>query len=331
MNQFTPVWENVVNTFYQVDASGAALMVMKEGQVVAESYTGFQSKASGARAMQEDTLFHLASVRKTFIGFAAAYLIREGVIQSLEQEVAPVFPEMDSGILEGVSIRHLITHTHGLRLVNGEIEKEFPAGGSWAYRNIGVDLLSEIIKKESGRTIANIVETEVLTPYGLTEIGWYGELDSRHVEVIRNENDPHWYTSNNVDGSKMNMYASVRDLAKWGALHLSKGKVEGKQLIPLEIFEYCTAVQSPNTLPLDYPRNGFFWFVQGASCDRTEIGEEVSKDAYQILGYTNVTLLVIPKHEIVAVRAFNNFGSPVGYDYLKDVRSFGNCVMECLQ
>lgn len=35
---------------------------------------------------------------------------------------------MDSGILEGVSIRHLITHTHGLRLVNGEIEKEFPAG-----------------------------------------------------------------------------------------------------------------------------------------------------------------------------------------------------------
>lgn len=78
MNQFTPVWENVMNTFHQVDASGAALMVMKEGQVVAESYTGFQSKASGARAMQEDTLFHLASVRKTFIGFAAAYLIREG-------------------------------------------------------------------------------------------------------------------------------------------------------------------------------------------------------------------------------------------------------------
>lgn len=118
--------------------------------------------------------------------------------------------------------------------------------------------MSEIIKKESGRTIANIIETEVLAPLGLTEIGWYGELDSRHVEVIRKENDPHWYTSNNVDGSKMNMYASVRDLARWGALHLSKGKVDGKQLIPLEIFEYCTAVQSPNTLPLDYPRNGFF-------------------------------------------------------------------------
>ncbi|MEK5529494.1 serine hydrolase domain-containing protein [Viridibacillus sp. FSL R5-0468] len=330
MNQFTPVWENVLNTFQQVDASGAALIVMKEGQVVAESYTGFQSKTFGARTMQKDTFFHLASVRKTFIGFSAAYLIQEGVIKSLEQQIAPIFPEIDSGILKGVSIRHLITHTHGLRLVNGELEKEFQAGTSWAYRNIGVDLLSEIIKKVSGRTIANIVETEVLVPCGLTEIGWYGELDSRHVEVIRKENDPHWYTSNNVDGSQMNMYASVRDLVRWGALHLSKGKVDGKQLIPQEIFEYCTSVQSPNTLPLDYPRNGFFWFVQGASCGRTEIGEVVSNDAYQILGYTNVTLLVIPEHEIVAVRAFNNFGSPVGYDYLKDVRGFGNCVMECL-
>lgn len=330
MNQFSPVWENVLNTFQQVNASGAAFMVMKEGQVVAESYTGFHSNEEGARLIQKDTLFHLASVRKTFIGFATAYLIQEGVIQSLEQEIASFFPEKDSWVLENVTIRHLLTHTHGLRLLNGEIEKEFQSGTSWAYRNIGVDLLSEIIKKASGRTIADIVKTEVLNACGLTEIGWYGELDSRHVEVIRQENDPHWYTSNNEDGSQMNMYASVRDLVKWGALHVHKGKIDGKQLIPRAIFDYITTVQSPNTLLEGYPKNGFFWFVQGESCGRTEIGKTVSKGSYQILGYTNVAILVIPEHEIIAVRAFNNFGSPEGYNYLNDIRGFGDCIMECL-
>ncbi|WP_234447839.1 serine hydrolase domain-containing protein [Viridibacillus soli] len=331
MNQFLPVWKNVLHTLQQVDATGAAMMVLKEGQVVAESYTGYQSDEADARLIQNDTLFHLASVRKTFIGFAVAYLIQKGTIESLDLGIASFFPEMDSGILEGVTIRHLVTHTHGLRLLNGEVEKEFRAGTSWAYRNIGVDLLSEIMKKASGRTIAEIVETEVLNPCGLKEIGWYDELDFRHVQVIRKESDPHWYTGNNVDGSQMNMYASVRDLARWGALHLNKGKIDEKQLLSREIFDYNTILQSPTTLPEGYPKNGFFWFVQGESCDRTEIGEEVSKHSFQILGYTNVVLLVIPEHEIVAVRAFNNFGSPKGYDYLEDIRIFGDCVMGCLR
>ncbi|WP_162800239.1 hypothetical protein [Oceanobacillus zhaokaii] len=47
--------------------------------------------------------------------------------------------------------------------------------------------------------------------------------------------------------------------------------------------------------------------------------------------YTGVTILVIPKENLVAVRMFNSFGSPEGYDYLSDVRSFGDTIMSCLQ
>jgi hypothetical protein len=56
----------------------------------------------------------------------------------------------------------------------------------------------------------------------------------------------------------------------------------------------------------------------------------VPKGSYQILVYTGVTLLVIPQHDIVVVRAFNSFGSPSGFDYLSDVRTFGDAVMKCL-
>lgn len=64
---------------------------------------------------------------------------------------------------------------------------------------------------------------------------------------------------------------------------------------------------------------------------KTEIGEDVPQGSYRILGYTGVTLLVIPQENIVAVRMFNSFGSPEGYDYLANVRSFGDTVKGCLE
>ncbi len=57
----------------------------------------------------------------------------------------------------------------------------------------------------------------------------------------------------------------------------------------------------------------------------------MSGGSFQILGYTGVTLLVIPEENLVAVRMFNSFGSPEGFDYLSDVRSFGNTVVDCLE
>ena len=79
------------------------------------------------------------------------------------------------------------------------------------------------------------------------------------------------------------------------------------------------------------PYNGFLWFVQDQPCSKTEIGENVPIGSYQILGITGVTLLVIPSENFVAVRMFNSNGSPSGYDYLADIRSFGDTVMECLK
>ena len=92
----------------------------------------------------------------------------------------------------------------------------------------------------------------------------------------------------------------------------------------------ATSLQSPNLLDTELPQNGYLWFVKDLPARKTEIGELVPKGSYQILGYTGVTLLVMPKHNLVAVRAFNSFGSPDGFDYLADVRKFGDTIMTCL-
>ncbi len=330
--EFRSTVEAVKNTYDTLICSGGAAIIYHNNELQVEQYWGMQSDKPDAHHVQGDTKFHIASCRKSYIGFAVAYAVKNGYIDSIDDEVNNYLPvDKRHPLFEGMTIRHLITHSHGLSQVNGEIVREFAPGTSWAYRGVNIDVLSDILKHTTNRSIAEILHEQVFTPLGFTETGWYNTFDETFVEVIRGDRDKHWYTSSNTDGSVMNMYVSVRELAKWGLLHLNKGIVNSKQVIDSEVLELATTFQSPAFTDPNLPENGFLWFVKNSDATRSEIGELVPKGSYQILGYTTVTLLVIPSKNIVAVRAFNSFGNPPGYDYLRDVKDFGNRIMQDLQ
>ncbi|MEG0472185.1 MAG: serine hydrolase domain-containing protein [Solibacillus sp.] len=322
------VIHSVENTYQTLDCTGAALVVFHNNELLVEQYWGKQSTQEDARLVQSDTKFHLASCRKSYVAFAVAYALHHGFIQSLDDEILTYLPLSNQNELyKGTTIRHLVTHSHGLTENNGEVVREFTAGTSWAYRGINVELISEIIQFTTEKTIAEILNDEVFTPLNFTETNWYNTFDDTFVDVIGKENNRHWTASQNLDGSKMNMYASARELAKWGLLHLNNGSLNGQQVLDSNIFKLATTLQNPAYSNIDLPENGIFWFVKGSQAKQSEIGALVPNGAYQILGYTTVTLLVIPSENVVAVRAFNSFGNPEGYDYLKDVRGFGDAIM----
>lgn len=156
-NQFNVVASHVHNTYQSLNATGAAVIVIHKDKIVKETYWGRQSKASNARAIQEDTQFHVASVRKSYIGFAVAYAIHKGFISNIDDQASQYLPSVDHDLLKDTKIRHLLTHTHGLRTVNNHIVREFLPGESWAYRDICVELISQVIKNTTGKTIADIV------------------------------------------------------------------------------------------------------------------------------------------------------------------------------
>jgi hypothetical protein len=52
--------------------------VIHNDNVVLEEYLGHQSITNDARTVQEDTPFHVATVRKSYIGFAVAYALYYG-------------------------------------------------------------------------------------------------------------------------------------------------------------------------------------------------------------------------------------------------------------
>lgn len=69
-----------------------------------------------AKKVGPHTLFHLASVRKTYVGFAVAYAIYHNYIASIDDRLSDYLGH--TSIFGSVTIRHLVTHTHGLRWQN---------------------------------------------------------------------------------------------------------------------------------------------------------------------------------------------------------------------
>lgn len=330
-HEFHPVYDHVQRTLEAVDASGGAMMIIHNDEIAAESYWGTFKQGAEARPIQENSQFHVTSVRKSYIALAAAYAVYHKSIISIDDKITDYLPLLTSEKFENVKIRHLLTHTHGLKNMYGNVIREFPAGEGWAYRSIGVRLLTEIIQKVTGRTISDIITELVFESLNLKETGWYGGKEPNLVKVLRDHNDPFYYWSNSTDGDKINMFVSARELAYWGYLHLKEGLIDGKQVVPKEMIKMATSLHSPPHLNKDYPQNGFLWHVKGATSPKlSEIGETVPQGSYQLLGYTGVALLVIPEHNLVAVRMTNRFGSPFGYNYLEDIRSFGDTIMSCV-
>lgn len=329
-SSFALVSAHVRNTANVVDCTGSALFIMQNNEVVVEEYWGKHSKEENAKDIQKTSQFHIASVRKNYIGFAAAYAVYEGFIKSIDDLVTEYYPVNEPQFFEGVTIRHLLTHTHGLKKNGNEIQREFLPGESWAYRGIGIDTLAKVIESVTEKSIAEILTEQAFNKMNFTETGWYAELNENLVEVVRDPDNSSWYNGKSVSGNERNMYVSARDLAKWGELHLNKGFIGGEQIVPSEIIALATSIHSPEMIDADFPQNGFLWFVKDLPAKKSEIGELVPKGSFQILGYTGVTLLVIPQFNLVAVRAFNSFGSPAGYDYLEDVRTFGDSIIRSL-
>lgn len=105
--------------------AGAVALLAKDGEVVALEAAGFADREAG-RAMEEDTLFRIASMSKPITTVGAMILAEEGAL-SLDDPVSKYVPGFaDARVLKGdgsretvpadtpVTLRHLMTHTSGI-------------------------------------------------------------------------------------------------------------------------------------------------------------------------------------------------------------------------
>ncbi|MGB8955998.1 MAG: serine hydrolase domain-containing protein, partial [Tumebacillaceae bacterium] len=298
----------------QISSPAAAVCIIHRDQVLTEWYNGVEAHQR----------FNVYSTRKAYIALTVAMGVHKGKIASIDDPVTRYLPEYDAALLAGTTIRHLLTHTHGLATEeDGRIVRHFAAGTDWQYVNTGIEMLAVLVQRTMGQSVAELLQERVFTPFDFTETAWETEPSPHLLPDLHDPQQPpllRLYVS--PDGDERNLFVSARELARWGHLHLKKGA--GR--LPSELFEMTTTRQTPFLPKENVPVNGFCWQVQDITNPRMEIGEHVPRGAYQILGKSGCTVLVIPSLDVVAVRMYNKIGNPPGYDYLQDIRTFGNLV-----
>ncbi|MCC3371582.1 serine hydrolase [Cohnella sp. REN36] len=307
----------------EIGATAAAICLVQHGRPVYEWYEGTHDENPDSRPVDARSQFNVGSVRKTYLALAVSLLIEQKRIRRLDDPIAAYLPEYGNSAAGSRTLRHLLTHTHGLSLSDGRYHPVFEPGTRWAYGNAGIALLFELVGRLTDSTLSEFVQCEILGPAELRETGWRTAKTPALIYNDYDRPDPRAGPNDSAAGDQSNLFATARDLAGWGLLHLRKGVVGGRQALPAAAFDRATALQTPSSLPANWPRHGLIWWLQ-ADVPRNEIGDAVPPGSYQTLGITGCACLVIPAYDAVVVRMYNQLENPPGYDYLQDIRTFGN-------
>lgn len=322
-----PLYKYVEDIKNKINASAGAVYVIQDGKVIGEWYSG--TSPITKLKIAEDSRFNVYSARKSYIGLAVAILLNEGKIHHLDDEILKYLDGLDEELCRGLTLRHLLTHTHGLELESDKLLRVSSPGTSWSYNDAGLSLLYKLILKVSGRNVNQIIQEFVFDPLEFNETGWENtNKDNLIADIFESSENPKVLLDDDTGFAK-NLYVSAREFAHWGYLHLNKGNIQCKQILPSALFELTTTIQTPIEMVNTY-QNGFFWFRNDNSFSESELGEDVPVKSYQILGASGCACLVIPEYNAVAVRMYNKRGNPIGYNYLRDIKNFGNLVSSLL-
>lgn len=318
-------------------ATAAALFVIARNVVQAEWYTGRQGPSPASRLVSADSRFNVYSVRKTYIGLVIANMILNGLVPNLDAQLGAYLQEPEPGLFANTTIRHLLTHTHGIDRRTSYFRR-FAPGTRWHYTNAGVDLLCEFAVAVTGKTVREHIQALVWGPLGFRESDFEEQSRETLVQDVFSFHRPAPLLLGKADGAGRNLYSSARELAAWGYLHLLSTSVPDatRSLHDLAatctldpaLFALCTKEQTPPELDRRLPRQGFFWWVQTQGVTTGEIGKSVPVGAFQILGMSGCMCLVIPTLDVVAVRMYNGLGHRV--TFVHEARAFGDAVVASL-
>ncbi|WP_236569946.1 serine hydrolase domain-containing protein [Streptomyces mexicanus] len=135
--------------------------------------------------MTLDTPFDLASLTKLFTAVAAMQQIERGTL-GIDARVGAYLPEVEAVAAHGVTVRHLLTHTSGLRpelpLYDlpdraarlARLRAEPPAGapGTYTYSDLNMLLLQQVLQRITGRPLDVLIRDGITRPLGMRSTGF---------------------------------------------------------------------------------------------------------------------------------------------------------------
>lgn len=229
---------------YMAGQRAAGLVILQDGKIRLERYgLGFGAKGRW-------TSF---SVAKSFTSTLVGAAIKDGAINSLEDNISRYIPDLRGSAYDGVSVRQLLTMSTGVRwnedyedpnsdvsrFNNAEPEPGVDAtvsymrklprahapGTTWNYSTGETNLIGVLVSSATKKPLAQYLQEKIWQPAGM-------------------EAPATWLlgkTGHEIAGCCLQ--AETRDFARFGLFVLAGGGAGGAQIVPRDWFAMATTKQ----------------------------------------------------------------------------------------
>jgi CubicO group peptidase (beta-lactamase class C family) len=214
-----------------------AYLVAKDGEIIAEEYSGYRDPVLKVNNLSEHDAFHLASVSKTFTGMAILKLWQDGKL-SLDDDLSVYFDQFP---YPGTTIKMLLSHRSGLPNYTNFLEAvkwdkkkyvtnldvlsclykyhpplQFSTGKHFAYCNTNFALLALVVEKVTGEAFHCYLEDSFFKPLNMTDTYIFSAADAdRSLPSYEWNNRKYGLEFMDLVYGDKNVYSTVRDMLKW--------------------------------------------------------------------------------------------------------------------
>src|SRR6059058_786510 len=266
---------------------GAALCVMRAGQVALSATRGFADR-EGGRRLESDAVFATMSVGKQFTNTIVLNRIERGDLR-LTMPVAELIPEFGTRGKERMTLFHLLTHTSGIAsrvpLLPPEDLASIERLVAWACTTtpesvpgervnysvaVAHSIMAEMMRRAEGgkRSFGQILDEELFRPLGMTEtsLGPRADLVRRLCPVVGRFSEPGLFAPAEIQGIGAlfsipgaeipagGFLTTLHDLARFVEMLRRGGELDGARILSPAMLDLATrnwTGDKPNAL-FDY-------------------------------------------------------------------------------
>jgi len=344
---------------------GAQLHVSLHGELVADADAALGENRPGEPLTRGHLMLWLSST-KPVPAVAVAQLWERGLLE-LDDPVALHVPEFAAHGKEGITLRHLLTHTGGIRMLDTgwpqrsweEIvakicamkpEPRWVPGRKAGYHQASSwFILGEVIQRVGGLPFPVYVRREIFEPLEMAD-SWIGMPPERYLSYRQagrigamwntegeERQDHGWDTEERCVAPSPggNGYGPVRDLARFYEMLLGRGSWRGRRVLLPQTVEAFTSPHRVGMMDatfkhvLDWGLGFIVNSIQyGAETVPYGYGHHASPRTFGHSGYCSSTGFADPERGLAVALAFN--GTPGNERHEQRIRSVLDAVYEDL-
>lgn len=318
---------------------GMSVAVVHGGKTVYAKGFGVKDNRNGggqANQVDADTVFQLASLSKPVGATVVAHEVGRGAIgwDTPIVDALPWFALSDPAVTKMVTVGDMLSHRSGLPDHAGDLLEDMgydrrqvlerlrqlpldPFRVSYAYTNFGFTAGAEAVAARAGKSWEDLCRDVMYGPLGMASTSSnFADYQARpnraagHI-AIDGGYSPQYVRDPQAQSPAGGVSSSADDMAKWMAMVLGDGTVDGKQVVaPAALLPALTPqiVSNPPTEPaMRTGSYGFGFNVGTTSAARVQLSHS---GAFELGAGTNVLFLPSADVGIVALTNATPKGVP---------------------